>query len=605
MKKKTAIGVAVASAMTVACITGYKRLEKMEMTERCKKCSEKFVSAISKIHKGLPDPIVDEVDKKAATENFTRQYVSKAPEKARWKLGYSQKSIVPEDLDSKKYCIAGNTRFPANYVAGVLDDIRVRTICVDDSTGRGAVVLCCVDCIGLSNKNIRKIREMLSEFSVENNISYINISSTHTHSSVDTMGIWGELLTVLPNNRKHLKKGEGELLDSCDNDYMQFLFERVCESVKEACCSMKEGKLYESYMGKNSMQALSDDDSLKDRGLYGYVWDRREPYDCSTQLLRLRFVPDDKTEKETVLLNFGAHPYIVSMKERGKGDGNLISGDFVYYLGDYFEKNNYNFIFFNGAVAAVYPTRLYSNRVDLKTQAKAVGDEIGRISLAMTMTDEEIRKNPAVNPETYEIQSGIFSNAQVSQYSKWVEKKGNQVIGEKELKPLLNLSLKKVPLKVDNPIFYMVAKYRVGSYTILPKSSDEYESFTETGLLELGGKRKIAFVPGEMEPAVLSGSQAVKAEESFLKKNFSSASLSDSADDEEMTVFGLTNDAIGYIIPDNDFSMMFLGTGKLMKKLFGNHYLEIFSFGKNTAVSLADTFKSICDEIKMLDVENK
>ena len=72
-----------------------------------------------------------------------------------------------------------------------------------------------------------------------------------------------------------------------------------------------------------------------------------------------------------------------------------------------------------------------------------------------------------------------------------------------------------------------------------------------------------------------------------------------------MTVFGLANDAIGYIIPDNDFSMMFLGTGKLMKKLFGNHYLEIFSFGKDTAVSLADTFKSICDEIKMLDVKNK
>lgn len=605
MKKKTALGIAVASAITVAGVAKYKRLEKMEMTERCKKCSDKFVGAISKLHKGLPDPVLDEADKISSQEEFERSYITKTPKKAKWKLGYSQKSILPEDLGSKKYCIAGNTRLPANYAVGVLDDIRVRTICVDDSTGRGAVVLCCVDCIGLSNKNIRKIREMLSEFSAENNISHINISSTHTHSSIDTMGIWGELLTVLPNNRKYLKKGEGELLDSCDNDYMQFLFDKVCESVKEACFSMKEGKLYESYMGKNSMQALSEDDTLKDRGLYGYVWDRREPYDCSTQLLRLRFVPDDKNEKETVLLNFAAHPYIVSMKEKGKGDGNLVSGDFVYYLGDYFEKNNYNFIFFNGAVAAVYPTRLYSNRVDLKTQAKAVGDEIGRISLAMTMTADEIKKNPAVNPETYEIQSGIFSNAQISQYSKWIEKKGEEVIEEKELKPLLNLSLKKVPLKVDNPIFYMVAKHRIGSYTILPKSSDEYESFTETGLLELGGTRKIAFVPGEMEPAVLSGSQAVKEEESFLKKKFSSTALSESAEDDELTAFGLTNDAIGYIIPDNDFSMMFLGTGKLMKRLFGNHYLEIFSFGKDTAVSLADAFRSVCDEIKMLDVKNK
>ena len=64
---------------------------------------------------------------------------------------------------------------------------------------------------------------------------------------------------------------------------------------------------------------------------------------------------------------------------------------------------------------------------------------------------------------------------------------------------------------------------------------------------------------------------------------------------------GLSNDAIGYIIPDNDFSMMFLGTGKVMKKLFGNHYLEIFSFGKNTAVNIADKFKEICDEVKKVD----
>lgn len=508
-------------------------------------------------------------------------------------------------MESKKYCIAGNTRFPANYAKGVLDDIRVRTICIDDCTGRGVVVLCSVDCIGLSNKNIRKIRSRMAEFSKENNISYINISSTHTHSSVDTMGIWGELLTVLPNNRKYVKNGEGELLDSCDNDYMEFLFEKICHSIKEAYSDMCEGRLFESYMGKASMQGTTENDSLRDRGLYGYVWDRREPYDCSTQLLRLRFVPDDKDKKETILLNFGAHPYINSMKERDQGDGNLISGDFVYNLGDYFERNNYNFVFFNGAVAAVYPTRLYSNRLDLQSQARAVGEEIGRISLAMTMKKQEIEKNPAVNPRTYEIQSGLFRNGEISQYSKWIESKGEQIIEEKELKPLLNLCVKKADLQVDNPIFYAIAKHRIGSYTILLKAEDEYASFTEVGLLELGGTRKIAFVPGEMEPAVLSGSQAVKREEAFSKTEFSSVPLNVSAGDEELTVFGLTNDAIGYIIPDNDFSMMFLGTGKHMKKLFGNHYLEIFSFGKNTAVSIADTFKEICNEIKITGVKEK
>ncbi len=598
MKKKSVAGLVVLGAIATACAVKYKNFEKMEMTERCKKCSEKFVSAIAKLHKGLPAPELDNADIEASHSVFEREYLCKESSDAMWKLGYSQKSILPEDINSKKYCIAGNTRLPANYAAGVLDDIRVRTICIDDNSGRGAVIFCSVDCIGLSNKNIRKIRERMSEFSKENNISYINVSSTHTHSSIDTMGIWGELLTVLPNNRKNVKTGEGQLFDTCDNQYMDFLFGKICESIEQAYGDMCEGELFESYMGKSSMQGIDETASLKNKGLYGYVWDRREPYDCSTQLLRLRFVPFDKSKRETIVLNFGAHPYINSMKERNKGEGNLISGDFVHNLGDYLERNNYNFVFFNGAVAAVYPTRLYSNRLDLQSQAKAVGEEIGRISLAMTMSRSDIEKNPAVKPEAYELQSGFFANGKKSRYSDWVANKGEQIIKEKKLKPLLNLTVKKADLQVDNPIFYAVAKHRIGSYTILPVGEDEYKSFTEVGLLELGGERKIALVPGEMEPAVLSGSQAVKAEESFSKTEFSSVPLKVSASDEELTVFGLTNDAIGYIIPDNDFSMMFLGTGKLMKKLFGNHYLEIFSFGKNTAVSIADTFKSICEETK-------
>ncbi len=596
MKKSKIALLASGAVLSAVGAYKFKKFREMDFQERCARCSAKFVGAIEKLHKGLPNPPVDEIPD-GGCNICSRQYMKAVPEKARWSLGYSQVSILPDDILTKKYCIAGNTRLPANFAKGVLDDVRVRTIALDDNTGRGAVVFCSVDCIGITKRNIQKIRTMLKSYTEEKNISYINISSPHTHSGIDTMGIWGEIIDVLSNNRKVLKTGEGSLKNSCDDEYMEFLFQRIAESVKSAVESMEPGKLYESYMGKSSMQGLDEASPLAERGLYGYVWDRREPHDCSTQLLRLRFVPDNKEHKETIVLSFGAHPYIVSMKEPGKGNGDMVSGDFVYNLGDFFERNNYNFVFFNGPIAAVYPTRLYSNRVDLATQAKAVGEEIGRISLAMTMGKEEIEKNPVVNPGAYEIQMGIFSNGQSSNYSKWIGCKGEQIIEEAELKPLLNLTVQRADLQVDNPIFYTIAKHRIGSYTILPGEGDKYTSYTEVGLLELGGKRKIALVPGELEPAVLSGSQAVRSEESFSKTAFSATPLKQSAEDEELMVFGLTNDAIGYIIPDNDFSMMFLGTGKLMKELFGNHYLEIFSFGKFTAASIADTFKNICQSI--------
>ncbi len=599
MKKIIPITIGIGAISAVAAYLGFKKFEKMDFNERCDMCSEKFTGAISKLQAGLPDPPVDEVSADLSTVDVTcRKHLFEVPECAKWSLGYNQKSILPEDILTKKYCIAGNTRLPANFAKGVLDDIRVRTIVLDDNTGRGAVVLCSVDCIGISNKNVLEIRRRMADFSKKNNISVINISSTHTHSSIDTMGIWGEIISVLVNNRKTLKKGYGEVIDSCDNEYMDFLFRRICESIAEAYYDLTPGKLYESYMGSSSQENINENSPLKDRGLYGYVWDRREPYDCSTQLLRLCFVPDDKTKKETILLNFGAHPYINSLKYDGQGNGDMISGDFVYSLGEFIESNNYNFIYFNGPVAAVYPNRLYSDRVDLQTQAKAVGEEIGRVSLSMTMTCDEIEKSPVFNPSAYESMSDIFRENEHSVYSQWINSKGTQIIEEKELSPLLNITVRRVPLQVDNPIYYVIAKYRIGNFTILPGENGKYTSVTEVGLLELGGTRKIAFVPGELEPAVLSGSQAVQSEFSYSKKNFSSTPLKISAEDESLTVFGLTNDAIGYIIPDNDFSMMFLGTSKLMKKLFGNHYLEIFSFGKNTAVSVADCFKKICGDIK-------
>lgn len=597
MKRKLLKGVAVAAAVGVG--LKIKQLTDMSLRDRSEICSEKFVGAIAKLHENLPAPPMDALSDDENCFFSGREYYDEVKKDAKWHLGYSQESILPPDINSKKYCIAGNTRLPANYAKGVLDDIRVRTIALDDSNDGGKVILSCVDCIGISNKNIREIRKRLSDFSKENNIVSINICSTHTHSSIDTMGIWGPIIEVFRNNKKVLQTGAGELMDSCDGEYIEFLFGKIIESIKNAVNNMTQGRLYESYMGKNSCIGINEDDALSDKGLYTYVWDRREPLDCSLQLLRLRFVPDDKSLKETILLNFGAHPYINSMKEKDKGDGDMISGDFVYSLGECIERNNYNFIYFNGPVAAVYPTRLYSNKLTFQGQAKAVGEEIGRVSLAMTKTNDEIYTDDLLSPEKYEEELALFDGEKKkSNYSQWVEHKGSQIVEEKQLKPLLNITIKKVKLDIDNPIFYLIGKLLIGSYTILPGEKDKYTSFTEVGLLELGGERKIALIPGELEPAVLSGSDAVKGESSFSGDDFSSTPLWESADDEKLTVFGLSNDAIGYIIPDNDFSMMFLGTGKVMKKLFGNHYLEIFSFGKNTAVSIADAFREICKEIK-------
>lgn len=577
-------------ALGAAAVGAGVKLYKMPNKERADMFSKNFVKAISKFSNGLPEPVVNSEEDEVLSLS-QKNLITDATENSKWVLGYSQKSILPDDILTKEYCIGGVTRLPARFPTGVLDDIRVRAICLGTTTGE-LTVFAAVDCIGLSNRCIRIIRQRLADFCAENNIASINISSTHTHSSIDTMGIWGRIIEVFKNNRKVLIKGEGELMNSCDEEYLEFLYSKVIEAVKEAVADKKEGKLFKAYMGNSSEKSVSEDAPLKERGIKGYVWDRRQPFDCSCQLLRLRFVPDDKEANETVLVNFGAHPYINSMSEAGKGTGENISGDFVYSLCEYLESAGKNAIFFNGPIAAVYPTRLYADVYTFENQAKAVGNELGRITLAMTKNNEEIYNDELLSPESYEAQSVIFKDRE-SCYKKWVKQKGDEIIEEVELEPSISLKTKEVPLKVGNPIFELISKCRVGNYTVAKSDNKQYESVTEIGVLELGNTLKIAFIPGEIEPDILSGSSSLKKEFAFSGEDFPESSLKDVLEYEDLTVFGLTNDACGYIIPDNDFSMMFLGSNKFMQKLFGNHYLEIFSFGKETASTIVKAFKDL------------
>lgn len=577
-------------ALGAAAVGAGVKLYKMPNKERADMFSRNFVKAISKFSNGLPEPVVNsEADDVSSVTQ--KDLITEATKNSKWVLGYSQKSILPDDILTREYCIGGVTRLPARFPTGVLDDIRVRAICLGTTTAE-LTVFAAVDCIGLSNRCIRIIRQRLADFCAKNNIASINISSTHTHSSIDTMGIWGRIIEVFRNNRKVLIKGEGELMNSCDEEYLEFLYSKVIEAIKEAVADKKEGKLFKAYMGNSSEKSVSEDAPLKERGIKGYVWDRRQPFDCSCQLLRLRFVPDDKKAKETILVNFGAHPYINSMSEEGKGTGENISGDFVYSLCEYLESAGKNAIFFNGPIAAVYPTRLYADVYTFENQTKAVGNELGRITLAMTKSNEEIYSDELLSPESYEAQSIIFKDRE-SFYKKWVEAKGDEIIEEVELTPSICLKTKEVPLKVGNPIFELISKCRVGNYTVAKSDNKQYESVTEIGVLELGNTLKIAFIPGEIEPDILSGSSSLKKEFAFSGEDFPEKSLKEVLEYEDLTVFGLTNDACGYIIPDNDFSMMFLGSNKFMQKLFGNHYLEIFSFGKETASTILKAFKDL------------
>ena len=55
----------------------------------------------------------------------------------------------------------------------------------------------------------------------------------------------------------------------------------------------------------------------------------------------------------------------------------------------------------------------------------------------------------------------------------------------------------------------------------------------------------------------------------------------------DVTVFGLANDAIGYIVPDNDYSM----------GLVFDHYQEILSLSRETASTIMNGFAQMAKDL--------
>ena len=104
--------------------------------------------------------------------------------------GFSKAVLTPEDVESKKYFIAGyDSNNPAE---NVLDDMFARSVYIDDNTGRGGVIFCSVDAVGISRYDINRIRKIVIESKKIPAIRSINICATHSHSAVDTQGLWGE-----------------------------------------------------------------------------------------------------------------------------------------------------------------------------------------------------------------------------------------------------------------------------------------------------------------------------------------------------------------------------------------------------------------------------
>ena len=109
---------------------------------------------------------------------------------------------------------------------------------------------------------------------------------------------------------------------------------------------------------------------------------------------------------------------------------------------------------------------------------------------------------------------------------------------------------------------------------------------SEIGLLQFGGKVSIVLVPGELFPELEIGGKMLTAQGSCRGVDFPYPPLREMLG-EHIIVFGLANDAVGYIIPDNDYKF---------NLNVREHYHELLSLGRHTASEMMGAFQAMVAE---------
>ncbi len=309
--------------------------------------------------------------KTLANEEFSAKYMKTGDDKFDFSsgefftCGFCKEILTPQDVKDKKYFIAGYDS--NNKAEAVLDDMFARAIYIDDNKGNSGIIICAIDAVGMSRKDINDIRKLVLESNEVGKLKSINICCTHTHSAIDTQGLWGE---------KIYKSGRNE-------EFMTKLKAKTAKAIINAYKNRTQGKLYFSKIETEDLQ-----------------FDCRTPETFDQNLNRIHFVPTDKDKKEIFVVNFASHAELLGSKTK------TVSGDFPCYMIKEMEEvhKNCEVVYINGAIGGMISAKeikkVYRNTIDCEEYTKEFGENLGK--LAINLKDEE-EIEPIINIKSKQI----------------------------------------------------------------------------------------------------------------------------------------------------------------------------------------------------------
>lgn len=437
----------------------------------------------------------------------------KATEPVRVHAGFAALKITPEVIDTwvdvkgnSRYNtkegdtyndITGTGKFDAVWIAGfhnskpaqgIHDDLWARAMVLDDGNIRLAWVA--IDAIGLFGCDVIDIRKSLPEYL---GVDYAIISSSHTHSAPDLMGLWG------PGNFK----------SGIDPEYMKYLKKQSVEAIKVATESLRPARFI----------FASDD-----KGAASMILDTRNPIVINPELRIMQAIDAESEETLGTLVQWDNHPETIWSRNL------LITSDFPHYLREGIEKG----VYFGDSLVrpgfggvAMFVT---GNVGGLMTTSGSIGVEC-------PFTDTVY-----LEPSFDKVKAQGLKLAKLT-----IDAIGDQAATEM-VYGSISLRAKTIQLPLDNRLF------RIGAALgLFNRGLNGWMKFrSEVSFWEMG-PASFLHHPGELYPEIADGGIEAPEGQDFDIGPQEIPPLRHVMTGKYRFITGLSNDMIGYIIPKSQW----------------------------------------------------
>lgn len=243
------------------------------------------------------------------------------------KAGFAKRDITPKRFS----WVAGF--MPPHPALSIKDHIWVKSLALEDRNGNQVVIVSC-DLIGLLPDEVEKIFSQVKSISKNR----IFLSTTHTHSGPDTMGLWGG------KNKR----------------YMQELRAKIAEAIDESVLEMRNASL-RFGQGRFSGRANGREEN---------------PADPTVSVLQILIKSPYLNENNELitLVNYACHPDVVQ--------GLQITADYPHFLSERLRMRlGSETMFIPGAIGGVQPE---GDRKSLFAyQVRTLGEDLGDAVVAI------------------------------------------------------------------------------------------------------------------------------------------------------------------------------------------------------------------------------